>query len=726
MKNLTLVSILRSSRCILFCCALLVPRQALAQNNAAGPTTEKQIAISFHNATEWHDLEATGLKTRDLESTTPNAKAAPRSIQLVTTGGDPFLWLEVPHVPDLDSGWILAFDYSCAAGLKNLQWRDGRPATANAFIDLPNLPAAEGWTVYRAEIGNLQPGPHAFRLDLGMVEGVTIELRNVKIRPPNSRELENQRQVNKRRSSKIEQAAAIQSYLTKQWSAGIDQVTLADEHLTICGHHDSQSTPQPMRLILRDLNAIAANPPTETELQVSWPLEWKWDLESETHAFRVTIPLNDLDRMHLRQRRWQLVTKPDAGPAEISSTCHFLDNVDSTAQNLPEPKRLQAAKGLTCITSHYKTEQLNELGIEHLSVNVLLNNLLLPREQSGYEPVESSGRQWWFHKNRIDELDRSLQVAKEAGIQAAAILLLANGPPESNDLIHPEADPAGTYSMPNLNHAEAAAEYAATLQFLADRYSRQDTRYGRIDHWIVHNEVDYGWQWTNMGEQPLDIFMDHYVRSMRMADLALRSANPHGRVFISLTHRWNTVDDQPWRTYAPRKMIEWLVQSSLREGDFPWGVAYHPYPQSLWEADFWNDDLPTDSFDTPLITMKNLAVLDAYMHQPKLLTREGNVRPVVCSEQGFHAAEDNAQQLEMQCKALLATWQQLRKCPSVIAFDYHRPTDHPNEGGLRLGLRGLRSPSEPQGKPKPAWEVFKAIDTPRETEFRKRHGIHED
>ncbi|WP_226801818.1 DUF5722 domain-containing protein, partial [Alkalilimnicola sp. S0819] len=83
-------------------------------------------------------------------------------------------------------------------------------------------------------------------------------------------------------------------------------------------------------------------------------------------------------------------------------------------------------------------------------------------------------------------------------------------------LQHPDMDPAGIYSMPNMTNPASVNCYAAALDFLASRYSRPDAKYGRINHWIMHNEVDAGWVWTNMGDKPASVFMDAYVKSMRM------------------------------------------------------------------------------------------------------------------------------------------------------------------------------------------------------------------
>jgi hypothetical protein len=48
--------------------------------------------------------------------------------------------------------------------------------------------------------------------------------------------------------------------------------------------------------------------------------------------------------------------------------------------------------------------------------------------------------------------------------------------------------------------------------------------------------------------------------------------------------------------------------------------------------------------------------------------------------------------------------------------------DHPQEGGLKLGVRTLPGDGKPYGDRKFAWEIYQALDTPDEavkTEFAK-------
>ena len=60
-----------------------------------------------------------------------------------------------------------------------------------------------------------------------------------------------------------------------------------------------------------------------------------------------------------------------------------------------------------------------------------------------------------------------------------------------------------------------------------------------------------------------------------------------------------------------------LLDFSAAEGDFDWAIAYHPYPQNLFDPRVWADTEATFTFDTPKITYKNLEVLDAWVRQPR-------------------------------------------------------------------------------------------------------------
>ena len=125
----------------------------------------------------------------------------------------------------------------------------------------------------------------------------------------------------------------------------------------------------------------------------------------------------------------------------------------------------------------------------------------------------------------------------------------------------------------------------------------------------------------------------------------------------------------------------------------------------------WNDSQPTDDFDTPLITPRNIAVLDRWMHLPKMRDAQGRVRGVLLSEQGFNTPDYSPESELLQAAGLVFMWRQMRGLASIEAFHNHRWVDHPDEDGLLLGLRRLPAAGGNYGEKKIAWDVYRALDT---------------
>ena len=642
--------------------------------------------------------------------------------ELTTTGTDPFFRIDLPALTPVSEAtprpWILQLEYFCPAGIKHLQWRSGKTLHSPQAPSLPGMMPAEGWTEYKINLTDLDPNscrsrrPFPARIDLGQQANVKLRIRNVHVRPMSDQEYQRAQEAAARIAAKKELAQEIQDYLHKQWPGSIEQFQIQEQTLSLEGliEGDKQGD---YFLVPRHSHEISASPANQESLDQAIPVPVKTE-----GTWSLTLNAADHPTVILAGNRLQLYRKLESKWEPISSAVYA--SRQHSDNPLPPPPKLHAAKGLTCITPRYQSQQLRDLGLKHASVNVGIHSLLSDTPRPKWPAITVLGKRWWMNPLELHHLDRSVRIIRDAGATVAMIVLIRGPGNPASLLAHPESDSAGAYAMPNLTTKQAAERYRASIEVLAKRYGGGPESVARADHWIIHNEVDYGWQWTNMGEQPMELFMDHYVRSMRIVQQSVQQYNPHAYTFISLTHRWNIRENVRWKTYAPKAMVEHLIELNQREGDFAWGLAYHPYPQSLWKANTWDDTQVDDDFETKLITIKNLQVLDRWMHQDKMRRSDGSLRPVICSEQGFHADPDDPQALTIQSAALLYTWQKLRQCPSIVAFDYHRPNDHPDEGGLLLGLRTYSTADEPIGKPKPAWDTYQAIGTEREAELIKQ------
>lgn len=637
--------------------------------------------------------------------------------ELRTTGGDPFVEIPLPELANPSATPVLALEYFCPQGVTGIELRVRAGADWPPPIDGAPLDPTEGWGPAAWPLSTAGSslwdagGAGRLRIDFGTQAGVTLRVRELHLRPPSEEELKSREEVARERERKRRRADEIAAYLDSDFPASVSAVAVGNESLRISGYRPQRrGTVWLAEIPLHRRAAQAGHRSAVVRLD-----ETQCDQRGN---FEVELPRYDSGRDRIASR-WQVVVESaaEAGGFEPLSHASYATDLSGIGNpRLDPPPELKNAKGLGGISPVFGLGDLLELGVQHITVNVVVTGLLSDVPAEDRESFTHNGRPWWINSRRLIHIDRTLAFAAKHGITVAAIVLL---PTEASDtIVHPEANRAGVYAMPNLDDAEAAEKYEAVLAMLAQRYAGGPR--GRIDHWIMHNEIDFGWTWTNMGYQPLEIYLETYVRSMRIAYLQARRFNRFAKVFVSLTHHWNVPQDEQWKTYPPREILNRLAQFNRVEGDFGWGVAYHPYPESLWNSRTWEDATVKDDFDTPRITMKNIDVLQRFMERPEMRDAAGNVRPVLLSEQGYHTDGYGETAQRNQAAALLYTWERLRSVDGVIAYDYHRWVDAAEEGGLLLGLRTLPSKDHPAGEKKLGWEVFKAIGTEEEAQWKKQ------
>ncbi len=357
-----------------------------------------------------------------------------------------------------------------------------------------------------------------------------------------------------------------------------------------------------------------------------------------------------------------------------------------------------------------------ELGIHHAALNVNLPALMqLGAAGEAYE-WESDGRTYRFHRQTVDAIP--VKELSDRGVVVSLILLAyASGEPERDRIwLHPGYDRRAPNRLGafNIKSEEGAGWYRAALGFLANRFSQPDARHGRASHFIVGNEVTAHWHWANMGEVPREVFIRDYERMVRVAHAAVGAVTDTIRVYLSFDHHWNVVyGDTPLRSIAGRPLLDGFAREASLGGNFGWHLAYHPYPENLFNPRTWQDRTATRNPETLRITFRNLEVLMDYLKRPQLIWN-GSARRVLLSEQGFHS--DGTEKGEaLQAAGYAYAWKKVAAMDGVDAFILHRHVDHGQEGGLNLGLwrRKDGSVSHPDSK-KPSWEVFRAAGTDQE------------
>jgi hypothetical protein len=363
-----------------------------------------------------------------------------------------------------------------------------------------------------------------------------------------------------------------------------------------------------------------------------------------------------------------------------------------------------------------------KLGVGHAALNLNQGTIMRPARTDSTITYAMDGREFYFDGEYLARFDRRVKELSDHGIVVNLILL--NSPkwdgveiyPELREtLLHPDYNPEGFISAFNVVTAEGLAHYQAFVEFVAERYTRPDARYGRACGYIIGNEVDSGWIWCNAGEKTVEEYVAEYAVAVRTAFYAARKKYSQARVYISLDHLWTIAfQGNPRRYYKGRDIVELLNATYQREGDFDWSVAYHPYPEDLRDPRFWEDETALDSFDTPRITFKNIEVLPRYLAQPHLLYH-GRLRHIILSEQGFNSDETEEGEKYQAAAYAYAYWK-IAAIPEIESFILHAHVDNRDEFGLNLGLwrrdKGDPRPNAP-GSPKPIYAVFRDIDGPK-------------
>jgi hypothetical protein len=346
---------------------------------------------------------------------------------------------------------------------------------------------------------------------------------------------------------------------------------------------------------------------------------------------------------------------------------------------------------------------------------------LLHSKESDREPQEAwdvDGEKIPINTDYVRQLDAQFKRLTDAGINVTAILLngIPTQPDPNNPLIHPQTDLANApfhLGAFNTTNERGLRYYRAALEYLANRYSEPEATHGWVSGYIIGNEVQAHWEWYNIGRMSLEEFVKDYGIALRVADLAVRRFHAQVRTYVSLEHHWNSTHrPDPLLAFRGRDFLEALNAWSQSEGDFPWHVAFHPYPENLFEPRFWNDRQAVLSFASPKVTFKNVEVLPAFLGQERFLYR-GQPRRIILSEQGFHTP-DGPDGETIQAAAYACAYYKLRHIPGIDAFILHRHVDHKQEGGLRLGLWTWKeddpSPCTPDRR-KRLYEVFRLADT---------------
>lgn len=615
--------------------------------------------------------------------------------ELTVTEPSAHFWsAPVPLDFDPDTHTVLSFEYFSPSGLRSLSLKYRQTDGSMTQSDAKELPLAETWQPFAFDISQGNPAPPKgdpkmrFHFAMNGKMGDSLQIRKVRVRKPTEEESRLKATAVAREKAKSDDADAYLQYLRDWYPNEITSVVIEEEWIRIKGK--TEEAVSLVELRVNDASHLASS---------KAPLALGLKGGFETLVKRIS-PDGKVDRALSRFR----LDKPNGQPASL---CRWADKVaPDIARELPELKATHQ-KGLGGMPHIGAPDhEIFDLGISHATINVVLDSFVSDQKRPGLTPFPFEGETYFINSKFLAGKVNTVKRLREKDILVTCILLVGNRKGET--LTHPEAETRGTFAMPDLVTEKGAQLYRAAIHYLADTFS---TPGQRVSNWVIHNEIDQAGTWTNMGDQPLARYLETYMRSMRTVYETTRLFDPHARTFISLTHHW-AKPSLGKGAYTVREMIELFSEMASAEGDFEWGVAYHPYPKDLRNPDTWDDEDVTLDFDTPYITPKNIEVLPAFLAQERFLYEGKHERAILFSEQGFNSPTLSEEDQRRQAAGLLYVFRKLPLLKTVEAFHLHRYQDMPDrEGGLRVGI------IDENGNHKLGWDVYRAIGTPDESDY---------
>lgn len=401
---------------------------------------------------------------------------------------------------------------------------------------------------------------------------------------------------------------------------------------------------------------------------------------------------------------------------------HFADELTLSPPNSDGRFTPTTQKGLAASM----TGDAEELGIGHAAISVFANNFMTATAGAAGSTLSfsSGGKNYYFDKKQVTWLDRTIKAYSDNETLVYLVIVITSDPSNPNSsfpiLVHPDAPTTplphfATYAFDTVT-ADGIAAFTALMEFIADRYSRDDEKYGRALDYIIGNEINSAGVWQQMGPKALPDFIRNYMPALRIAWQAAQKSSAQTRVYTSLDHQWNEAyfPADPLRFYKGKEVLDGLAALVKQTGDFPWNLAYHPYPANMLDPKVWDDPV-TDSPTTPKITFKNVAELPAYMNQAAMKF-DGGRRHIVLSEQGCQSPSNSLADQKLQAACFAYAYYKVLAAGNIDAFIWDPQVDNREAGGLRIGLwtwdEDRPDVIAPPHEKKLIYDLFKNIDTP--------------
>ncbi len=398
-----------------------------------------------------------------------------------------------------------------------------------------------------------------------------------------------------------------------------------------------------------------------------------------------------------------IAQKNEDGTYSAISDNVYIKNPEILTQNDESFPIRTTKKGLITLIS----TDAQYLGAAHTTVDVEIDDYICATKGDNTITYTFFGQSFYINEAKLQSLDRKIKAYSDAGMTVYLNILLGKCEDDALSFLYFAGEsPSALYSL-NTQDLKPARHYAAFCEFIANRYSNADGKYGFVPGYILGYEVNAVSKWGYLHSSDTVEYIKNYERAYRILYNAVKSTYSNGRVYISLSNLFNS---DGTGDIGAREFIDSFASEIKNGSDIAWSLAINPYASDPANTEFWNDPKATSLPDTQYVTMKNLDVLTDYMKDAKL-TYNGNVRDIIISSFGISGNYNNTDNAERQAAAYALAYIIAEANEHIDAFIYYRQIDHPQEL-QKFGLWSTSSLSSPTPDyKKPIYGIFRDVDS---------------
>lgn len=337
-------------------------------------------------------------------------------------------------------------------------------------------------------------------------------------------------------------------------------------------------------------------------------------------SIRFKLPV--LDGMRTRQYSSFLVASYDAKTKQYTALTSPMAVSDG---NGSAPSAEGSIKGL--ISDH--PADAVRLGISHTVVNVNMDELILSGWKRDAVAYVFNGVTRYLDGEALAALDETVGIYTAAGVHVYLRFVL--GSPDGSDvpagLYFPMGDKAPEsvrYYAVNMTSAFSSDVMEGFFDFMAGRFAAASEDTPPATSFIIGHQVNRPSVNNYAGGAELVDYVTNYEKLVRLANTAMKTHAPGGRVYVALDDRRAVNNGDGWDLST---FLSTFREECALRGDYGWQVSceLHASSSAVWEED--------STADAAYYTIRNLGTLTDLLNSPmyRIGGAEGEARRLVIS-----------------------------------------------------------------------------------------------